>query len=132
MLPDEYVTWYSGPDCTSRSRTGRMRECRLDHVGRCYVEDSQKISLQCIHFGPFSFSSNKNGSNFIVLLSNWNWVFSIICCYQSMSCIVCHCITTVSTINLWLSRFCFSAVLSDEFPWYDHIGSSLGTKSYAM
>ena len=73
MLPGEYVTWYSGPDCTSRSRTESLIECSPDHVGRCYMEDSQKISLQCIHFGPISFSSNKNSSNFIVLLSKRNW-----------------------------------------------------------
>ena len=72
MFPGKYVTWHSGPDCTSRKRTESLIEYSPDHVGRCYMEDSQKISLQCIHFGPFSFSSNKNSSNFIALLSKRN------------------------------------------------------------
>jgi hypothetical protein len=93
MLPGKYVTWHSGPDCNSRSWTESLIECSPDLLGRCYMKDSQKISLQCIHFGPFSFSSNKNSSNFIILLSKWNWAIfynllisvHVLCCQP-----LCH------------------------------------------
>lgn len=57
------------------AQTGRKIEVwySADHIVTCYMELSQKISLQEICFGPFIFSSNKNIAHFIVLLSCQNW-----------------------------------------------------------
>jgi len=77
------------------------------------MKDSQKISLQCIHLDHLVSALTRTVLISLYCYPNEIEPFSITCWYQSMSCVVSHCVTTVSTLqsslNLWLSGFCFSA-----------------------